>query len=741
MLSLAAMGRGTGSVRFTPVPPRLERNRATYAYPGVSEWYVNGPVGLEQGFQVVRRPGGRGLLTLDLSLKGNLRPHLRDGEILLSGPRTSLQYTGLSATDDRGRRLPAWVSVAGAGLQLHVEDRGAVYPLRVDPFIEQQQLAASGAGQTGFTQIESGDLGTNLALSADGNTAVVGAPYDNSRAGAAWVFTRSAGIWSLQQKLTADGDGHVGSGEVGAGSFGSSVAMSADGDTVLIAGYNDNPHNDAASESGEGAAWIFTRSGATWTQQQELTGDGDGHVGSGEQDDWSSSPNQPGRLYGEFGSSVALSASGDTALIGAQSDHSYEGAAWVFTRAAGTWTQQQELTGDGDGHVGSGEIGTGWLGISVALSADGDTALIGAAGDGDGSSPGFNGYGFEGAAWVFTSSGGTWSQQQKLTADGDGHVGSGEIPRGYFGTTVAMSQDGTTALVGAPNDHSYDAGAAIAYGAAWVFTHSSGGWSQQQELTADGDGHVGSGELGYGLFGGAVALSGDGSTALIGAHEDNGNAGSAWTFSRSAGNWSQTQELTAQALGATGSNTSVGGTTALSSDDTTGLIGPEQGNQVWAIAQAPPAAAPNPSPAPLIPGPPLALPVNLIDLTPSAPLATISLVTSRLVVARGMLPVRLDCRSAACAGTARLIRTVRVKLHSKSSAKGRRRRPSRWKTQTQVLAAAAYGVAAGKTATVYLRLTAVGRRLLRGVAAHPLNAVLDLTASGGRQTAAPVRVT
>src|SRR5207244_2614622 len=110
-----------------------------------------------------------------------------------------------------------------------------------------------------------------------------------------------------------------------------------------------------------GAAWVFTRKGSTWTQQGEKL------TGSGEVD------------RGEFGTSVALSAEGNTALIGGRCDGygapKYEcvGAAWVFTRSGSTWAQQ------GPKLTGGGEIGGGEFGTSVALSADGNIALIGGA--------------------------------------------------------------------------------------------------------------------------------------------------------------------------------------------------------------------------------------------------------------------------------------------------------------------------------------------------------------------------
>jgi hypothetical protein len=250
-----------------------------------------------------------------------------------------------------------------------------------------------------------------VALSADGNTALVGGFSDNGGVGAAWVFTRSGGVWTQQTKL-------VGSGGVGNSQQGQSVALSADGNTALIGGYLDNGNN--------GAAWVFTRSGTTWSQQ------GSKLVGSGN----TGAANQ--------GASVALSADGNTAILGGYGDNASEGATWVFTRTAGVWSQQ------GSKLVGSGGVGAQNQGSSVSLSADGTIALVG----------GFADNGNNGASWEFKSIGGVWAQQ------GNKLVGSGAVGHAEQGSSVSISGDGNTALAGGFADNS---GA----GAAWVFVNAS----------------------------------------------------------------------------------------------------------------------------------------------------------------------------------------------------------------------------------------------------------------------------
>ncbi len=276
--------------------------------------------------------------------------------------------------------LRSWLQLDDGQVLIRVADRGAAYPLRIDPLIQQGQKL-TGAGGVG-----TGRVGYDVALSADGNTALVGGRYGIRGAGAAWVFTRTAGVWS-QQGGKLVGTGHTGEGELGhisEGEFGLAVALSADGNTALVGGPQD--------DSGRGAAWVFTRSGTTWTQQgPKLTG-----AGASE--------------HAQFGEVVALSGDGNTALVGGRHDESNTGAAWVFTRSGSTWAEQGEKL------TGAEEIEEGRFGSSVALSENGNTALIGGLGDDE----------LTGAAWVFTRTAGVWTQQgEKLT--GTGESGEGEF--------------------------------------------------------------------------------------------------------------------------------------------------------------------------------------------------------------------------------------------------------------------------------------------------------------------------
>jgi len=364
----------------------------------------------------------------------------------------------------------------------------AVYGLSLAPAqaqFYQQGPKLVGTGAVGpYNPIQ----GSSVSLSGDGNTALVGGIYDTQKDGAAWVFTRSAGVWSQQAKL-------VGAGIVGHNAFqGLSVSLSSDGNTALVGGPDDDGQ--------VGAAWVFTRADATWSQQAKLVPiDAVGVAG--------------------MGNSSSLASDGNTAIVGGPGDDNGVGAAWVFTRSPnGTWTQQAKL-------VGTGAIGNAVQGYSTSISGDGKTAIVGGTFDNNQivTAPG--------AAWVFArSADGTWSQQAKLV--GTGAVGN----NAQQGFSVALSGDGSIAIVGGPYDDNQASSNGQGLGAAWVFTRSAdGSWSQQAKL-------VGTGAIGNPGQGSSVSLSGDGNTAVIGGPYDNlpvngsVGVGAAWVFARSGSTWS-----------------------------------------------------------------------------------------------------------------------------------------------------------------------------------------------------------
>jgi hypothetical protein len=270
---------------------------------------------------------------------------------------------------------------------------------------QQAKLVATGG--VGIGPVGAALQGTAVALSNDGNTAIVGGDGDNDGTGAAWLWTRSGGNWTQGSKL-------VGTLNSGASLQGSAVALSSDGSTAIVGGYSDGGH--------VGAAWVFTVSGGVGTQQGAKLAVID-PVGAT-----------------NLGIAVALSSDGNTAIVGGNIDNANTGAAWVFTRSGSVWTQQ------GLKLVGTGAVGAALQGSAVALSADGNTAIVGGYGDNS----------FAGAVWVFTRSGSVWTQY------GSKLIGSGAVGAAYQGISVALSSDGSTAIMGGTRDNTN-------VGAAWAF--------------------------------------------------------------------------------------------------------------------------------------------------------------------------------------------------------------------------------------------------------------------------------
>lgn len=408
-------------------------------------------------------------------------PHLS----VRMGTRGVRYPLGVRARMPRGRKLVGVGEVGRAGFGYAValssdgktaliggsEDRhsrGAVWVFtRVGASWRQQGGKLTARGEVGPA-----NFGWDVALSADGKTALISGLGDRNGVGAAWVFVRRDGRWQQQGKLTA-GD------ELGTAEFGYSVALSADGNTALVGGPDDHRIKGLVGNQGYGAAWVFTRRGSSWTQQAlKLTARGDTPTGL-------------------FGFAVALSADANTAVIGAPNVNHDRGVAWVFSRRGSGWSQR------GGRLVGTGEVGRiGEFGAAVALSAHGNLALIGGPGDKNNA----------GAVWTFTRRRSTWIQQgKKLTA-------GGEIGSAGYGISIAVSPNGRTALIGGFLDNNHR-------GAAWRYTRNGPGWSQTgSKLTARDA--IGTDVL----FGTAVALSSDGQTALIGGSHDDHKRGAVWIF-------------------------------------------------------------------------------------------------------------------------------------------------------------------------------------------------------------------
>jgi len=328
-------------------------------------------------------------------------------------------------------------------------------------------------------------FGTSVSVSGDGNTAVIGTPYtvanSISNGGSVYIFVRSGNTWTQQAKLTssdvADND-HLGI----------SVSVSHDGNTFITGAFLEDPN----STTNGGSAYVFTRSGTTWTQQAKLVSS---DVESND----------------EFGLSVSISGDGDTAIVGAYREASItpgypSGSAYVFTRSGTSWSQEAKIIGSG---VDRGEQ----FGESVDISYDGNTVIIGNKSDT------VNSILQSGSATVFTRSGTTWTEEGILTASDAGFLNQ-------FGVRVSISDDGNTALVGC-----------FSKDTVYVFTRSGTTWSEEYKLVPWGN--VSSTPK-FGAY--SVSLSGNGNVALVSAPQNSNpniytNDGTTYVYVRIGTEW------------------------------------------------------------------------------------------------------------------------------------------------------------------------------------------------------------
>lgn len=403
-------------------------------------------------------------------------------------------------------------------------DSGAAYVFtRVGPtWVFQAYLKASNNAPNRTRR-----FGKALALSADGNTIAVGAVQEHSSgtgingpqwvtpmavdSGAVFIFTRAGTTWSQQAYVKA-------SNSEQSDEFGTALALSANGNTLAVSslessgavGVNGSQNDNTATNSG--AVYVFSRAGTAWSQQAYVKASNTAS-------------------YNRFGWSVALSGTGDTLAVGAYLEDSAatgvngneasnaasgSGAAYVFGRTAGVWSQRAYLKA-------SNTQSNANFGTSIALSGDGASLAVGAPGERS-SSTGVNGdqlnttAPFSGAVYVFTLSGATWAQQAYVKA-------SNTEADDRFGDALAMSSDGTTLAVGARFESSSAMGvggnqadnSASESGAAYVFTRVGTTWSQSSYVKA-------SNTQGDDEFGGSVSLSSDGRTLCVGAAYEDSNA-------------------------------------------------------------------------------------------------------------------------------------------------------------------------------------------------------------------------
>jgi hypothetical protein len=488
-ITLRAYGYGDALVPVSATTPVVNLNRIEYRHGRLLEWYVNGPVGLEQGFTLDRPPGDAGgqPLNLALTLSGNLSAEIDRSKtsVILTdrAGHSQLRYGGLSAHDLAGNEFPSWLELRGGNLLLRVNDAGARYPLVVDPLIQLAELTSSD-GRAGD------EFGFSVAIC--GSTVVVGASeFNSSKIGAAYVFVKGANGWSNMTqtaKLTAS-DGAPGA------LFGSSVACA--GGTVVVGA----PHASVGSNQLQGEAYVFVKPLSGWvnmTEKARLT------AADGAGNDF-------------FGYSVSVIAG--TIVVGAPQASSQfvgQGKAYVFVKPVGGWKTtssfKAELT------AANAQFNNG-LGVSVSIS--GNALVAGAPGTNSG----------KGAAYVFVEPVNGWQTTSTFNAELTASDGKADD---LLGNSVSIS-NGTVA-VGA---YLAQVGSALYAGAAYIFVEPPSGWANMTEtakLTAS-DAQEGN-EFAY-------SLSLRGNELVVGS-ANNPNASAAYVFFKPLSGWKTTSKYNAR---------------------------------------------------------------------------------------------------------------------------------------------------------------------------------------------------
>jgi hypothetical protein len=526
-MRLVAYGYGDALQPVAVVSPQAKANRVEYQRGAMTEWYANGPAGLEQGFTLKEapvNPQGKPL-TIALALSGDQRATLDKnlkGLLLGNGDKDNLRYTGLSAYDANGKELRAWLELRGEQLQLRVEDAGAQYPVVIDPWVQVAELTASDSQAQSFG-----------VVSISGDTIAVGAPLtavgSNSQQGAAYIFVKPATGWkdmTETAKLTASDGGSL-------DLFGLSIATNGSSVVVGARGHN----------SFQGVVYVFLRPKSGWKTTSKFTAE--------------LTPSD-GKANDYFGQSLAMD--GNTVVVTGLRPGL---PAYVYVRPAGGWksaTQTAKLTtieGAGLGPVGisgntvvaSGALNNAQIAAYVYVQPTAgwrdmaETAKLNASdqqkNDGFGQSVGISGNTIvagspfakvggnsdQGAAYVFVKPASGWkstTETAKLTAsDGASYD--------VFGVSIAIRGD--TVAVGAPNAivaKRYD-------GAVYLFLKPNGGWKstsifQAKLKTFDANGY-------YIAFADYNSLAIGNGVVVVGAREDHPKGqqygpGSAFVFTR-----------------------------------------------------------------------------------------------------------------------------------------------------------------------------------------------------------------
>jgi carbonic anhydrase/acetyltransferase-like protein (isoleucine patch superfamily) len=503
-------------------------------------------------------------------------------------------HDGVAPFTQLGGDLTTLSSSATVPLHLRGQARYKVAACNASGCTDSPSVAVTGylvpsIGYFKPSNMDAGDeFGRRLALSDDGNTLVVGAPFEDSGAlgvnggqanntsdaGAAYVFVRSGSTWVQQAYLKAS---NTGAGD----NFGDAVTISADGNTVVVGARGEDSNAGGIGTSGltnnfdgSGAVYVFQRTGTTWAQQAFIKADLPG----------------PGD---SFGTVVALSDSGDRLLVGAPNEDNdgvgvngflndndntpNSGAAYLFQRTGTTWAQAVYFKA-------SNANGGDNFGTAVALSGDGATAVISSKFERSNATQvngdqGDNSLLNAGAVYVYARPGATWVQQAYLKAH---NTEAGD----QFGGGVATSGDGSTVAVFAENEDGCGVGVGANgadngctdSGAVYLYQRTGVTWSFLTYVKAS---HSPSSEFGRGLAvsgDGLLLASGDfrvsGSTQGVNGPYDNngsfGESGEVDVYRRDSEVWSHASHVKASN---TGNGDMFGFSVSLSADGSTMAVG------------------------------------------------------------------------------------------------------------------------------------------------------------------------
>ena len=378
------------------------------------------------------------------TIKPTLQPNLQQNVILSSKDTLSTYGQGYSTA------ISADGNTAVVGCPTNFKGWVTVYTRKQNNWvIEVEKLQSTNILGSSSNQ------GCAVDISADGNTIIVGNYRDSNRTGAAYIYTRIGTAWTEQAKL-------IGTGAIGKAWMGYKVAISADGNTAIIGGYKDN--------ASIGATWVFIRTNGVWTQS------GAKLVGS----NYTGIPNQ--------GRAIAISANGKYIVIGGAADNNYAGKTWIYARSGNAFIQQYSIYSN---------TANAYYGWSVSINADGSTIAVGMPVNGDGK---IN---------IFNRTGTTWSYVTDLVAS-DATTGA------ELGWDTKISADGKTILAAA--DYQSSRGAFYLYK-----KNALGNWIQQGNANYAND-------ITDSTFAYSVAMASDANTAVISSTSANNFMGASYIY-------------------------------------------------------------------------------------------------------------------------------------------------------------------------------------------------------------------